>query len=283
LLFQSCYRSIIATDGDIRMSRWAVILLIALGAMFCSVESARATTSVQVLATDPSGDSVTLARNQNFYLHLHYQSDRPVGIWVQPYFQGKPADAGSNPSGTWPAGSGEAFGWFFLNTPGARVDEVRISAGDGSINGTHVVATYPVQVSETGQSAPSGPQPEWVTRLTAQQQAQQQADDQQRMDTPVSAGDAVLFDGLMLAMFATGLIGFAGPAWGLWRWRGGWRWAAAVPAAIMALAVLRLLIDAMIDPTSHNLWPFEILVFGALSAAIMLVLALARKVGGVRT
>jgi hypothetical protein len=35
--------------------------------------------------------------------------------------------------------------------------------------------------------------------------------------------------------------------------------------------------------THYRLWPFEILVFGALSAAIMLVLAFARKVGGVRT
>lgn len=268
--------------GEIRMCRRTAILLIALGAAFASVQAVRAATTVQVLATDPPGDAVTLARNQNFYVHLHYQSDRPVGIWMQPYFQGKPADAGSNPSQQYPAGSGEALGWFFLNTPGARVDEVRISAGDGSINGTHVVTSYLVQISASDQSAPSGTQPEWVTRLTAQQQAQQQADDQKRMNTPVSTGDVALFNGFMLAMFAIGLIGFAGPAWGIWRWRGMWRWAAAVPAAIMGFVVLRLLIDTALDPTSHNLWPFEILMFGAVSAAIMLGLALARKISGVR-
>jgi hypothetical protein len=137
-------------------------------------------------------------------------------------------------------------------------------------------------VGDTGQSSPSRAHPEWVGRLTARQQAEEQAEYRRQMNEPVSTGDDALFDGFMLAMFAIGLIGFAGPAWGLWRWRGHWRWAAAVPAAIMAFIVVRLLIDTVIDPTSHNLWPFEILIYGALSAAFMLVLALIRKIAGAR-
>jgi hypothetical protein len=263
------------------MWRLIAILLIAC-AMLCPAGTARATTTVQILGTDPPGSTITLGRNQTFYMHLHYASDKPVHIWAHAYFQGKAANAGTNTSDVYPAGSGEALGWFFLMSPDAQVDEVRIGAGDGSLDGTPEVARYAVQVSGSDQPGAARAEPEWVTRIKARDAATERAHHEQEMNAPVSAGDFVLFNGFMLAMFAIGLIGFAGPAWGLWRWRGMWRWAAAVPAAIMAYVLARLLIDTAVDPTSHNLWPFEILMFGALSVAIMLGLALIRKVTGVR-
>lgn len=57
----------------------------------------------------------------------------------------------------------------------------------------------------------------------------------------------------MLVMLSLGIAGLTWPAWGRWRWHGGWRLAAAVPAAIMAFVVLRLFIGAAFDSTSHNL------------------------------
>src|SRR3546814_2356088 len=59
----------------------------------------------------------------------------------------------------------------------------------------------------------------------------------------------------MLALPLVGLLALALPAWALWRWRGGWRIAAMVPAALMAFVVLRIVVGVAIDPTSHNLWP----------------------------
>jgi hypothetical protein len=237
---------------------------------------ARAQTQVQVTGTWPSGNTVTLHRHQSFYLHLHYTADQPVHIWARPYFQGEPAKAGSNPSRVYPAGSGEALGWFFLD-PGGRVDEVRISAGDGTIDGTHVVATLPIAVTTDGGPAPSESPPAWVTTLRAADKAAQDAAYQKAMDTPMTAGDVALMSGFMLAMIAVGLIGIAWPAWGLWRWRGGWRLAAVVPAAVMAFVVLRILAGTAIDPTSHNLWPFEIVIWGGLSCFAMLLLGIAHK------
>jgi hypothetical protein len=241
-----------------------------------SIHAARAQTQVQVTETWPAGDSVMLGQNQNFYLHLHYTSDQPVQIWAQPYFQGKPARAGSNPSRTYPAGEGEALGWFFLD-PGGQVDEVRISVGDGSPARTHVAATWPVSVTVGGASAQPGPPPAWVATLNAADKAAQDAGYKKAMDTPLTGGDIALFSGFMLAMIALGLIGIAWPAWGLWRWRGGWRIAAAVPAAVMAFVVLRILAGTAIDPTSHNLWPFEIVMWGGLSCLAMLLLGIAHK------
>lgn len=252
------------------------LALAVFGALWFVAGLAHAEVSVQVLAADPPGDAVVLGRNQNFYLHLHYETDQPVRIWAQPYFQGKQVDAGSNPSNTY-SGDGDAIGWFFFMQPGDRVDEIRISAGDGSPRGTQVVAIYPVQIS--GSDRPVDAQqtdPAWVTQLNARDAAAQRADYEKRMSTPPSSGEVALFGGFMLLMLALGISGFAAPAWGLWRWRGGWRIAAAVPAALMTFVVLRIAIDTTRDPTSHNLWPFEVLIAGAESVGAMIVLAIVR-------
>ena len=45
----------------------------------------------------------------------------------------------------------------------------------------------------------------------------------------------------------------------------------------MAFVVLRILIGTAVDPTSHNLWPFEIVMAGGISSVAMVVLMIARK------
>lgn len=269
-----------------RMYRSTTILWLVLAAVLPMGGSARADVTVEVVDTDPAGDVVWLGRNQSYYLRLSYQSDEPVKIWARPYYRGEVVKAGSNPSRVHPAGSGEALGWFFLFEPGTRVDEVRISAGDGSLDGTPVVAVHRVQVIGTGEAASrsesSGQTPAWVDEQRALDKAALEAFDEQQRNTPISRADRLFATGFMLATLAVFVLGFVAPAWGLWRWRGGWRIAAAVPAAMMAFVVLRILVGVAIDPTSHNLWPFEILMTGGVCSGIMLVLVAARKLGGVR-
>jgi len=243
------------------------------------IADARAATSVEVLATDPPGAHVQLGRNQNFYLRVGYRTDQPISIWARPYYQGREAKAGTNPSRRY-NGAGEALGWFFFMEPGNQVDEIRINVGDGTPGGTYTAMTYPVHIVGNSEPASAHKQPAWVMELTQKEQAAQQADYDKRMNTPPSAGDVVLFNGFMLLMLALGVVGFAAPVWGVWRWREGWRIAAAVPAAMMAFVVMRLVFGVARDPTSHNLWPFEILQVGALSVAIMLALFAARKISG---
>jgi len=84
----------------------------------------------------------------------------------------------------------------------------------------------------------------------------------------------------MIAVLVLGGCGFVMPVRALFRWRGGWRIAAAVPAALMGFVIVRLLVGVSADPTSHNLWPFEILMVGLLSTVIMVVLTLARRAAG---
>ena len=263
------------------MRFWALLTCMAVA--MSVFHAAGAHTRVQVLDTWPAGDAITLGANQNFYLRLHYTSDQPVHIWAQPYFQGKPAHAGSNPSRTYPAGGGDALGWFFLMDRDAHVDEVRISAGDGATNRTPVVATYPVSIAGNGDpSAPGTEPPAWVASLGAADAAVSRAESQRAMDTPPAAGDIALFNGFMLAMTGICLLAFAGPVWGLWRGRGAWRLLAALPAAMMAVVVLRIAVDTARDPTSHNRWPFEIVIWGGLACGAMLVLGAAHLLFGPR-
>jgi hypothetical protein len=256
--------------------RTPAALLMTVAAWFAPGGMAYADTTVEVLGTYPAGTEVTLGSDQSFYIRLAYRTDQPVRIWAEPYFQGKPANAGSNPSQTY-TDSGETFGWFFFMRPGDQVDEIRIKAGDGGTRTTPVVAT--LQVHAVGGSTPmvDRSEPAWVTEMKQRASQAQQADYAASMADAASPGSVALFTGFMLLMLAAGLFAFAAPAWGLWRWRGGWRVAATMPAALMAVVALRITVDGARDPTSHNLWPFEILQADTLSLVAMGVLVLARK------
>ena len=62
---------------------------------------------------------------------------------------------------------------------------------------------------------------------------------------------------LLIAALALGFVVAQG--WALVRWQGIWRWLAGVPLLLVGVVVLRIIVDTSADPTSHNLWPFEVL------------------------
>jgi hypothetical protein len=67
-------------------------------------------------------------------------------------------------------------------------------------------------------------------------------------------------NGFELLMLASVLIGVLLPAWYAWRWQGLWRWLVILPAVFMVLIVVNLIVAITLDPSSHNMWPFEILM-----------------------
>jgi hypothetical protein len=87
----------------------------------------------------------------------------------------------------------------------------------------------------------------------------------------------VLLSGFMFSVLVLLVAGITVPLWSVWRWRGRWRIAAAVPACAMVFVLLRIIVDTTRDPTSHNLWPFEILQIGVASLAMTGALKLARS------
>jgi len=47
------------------------------------------------------------------------------------------------------------------------------------------------------------------------------------------------------------------------RMKGVWRWLACVPIAALVVIIAIIVISVIYDPTSHNLWPLEILIWSA--------------------
>lgn len=111
--------------------------------------------------------------------------------------------------------------------PGKQVDEVRIRAGDGSRDGTRVVATYPVRIIGSSQLVASSAEPAWLVELRNEDKRLQQEAFERRMSTPPTAGETLLFSGFMLAVLALGVLaslrrcghGDGGAAAGQWRQR----------------------------------------------------------------
>jgi hypothetical protein len=66
------------------------------------------------------------------------------------------------------------------------------------------------------------------------------------------------------------------------RWQGWWRWAIAIPFLFMLGLSLNIVIATWIDPTSHNLWPIELLFYyvvgGVLIGALYLFHWLSHRV-----
>ncbi len=257
------------------------ILLLVLLLLALPIDGVRADTVVRIVETWPPGNYVTLGKNQNFYLRLAYETDKPISIWARPYFKGKPANVGSNTSPSY-SGTGETFGWFFFSHPVDVVDEVRIMAGDGSDSNTAVVAVWRGYVMGDNKVSETKAEPAWIVEMRGRVKAAQDEAYRARMREPVSRADRALVSGFVLAALACGLFGLIMPVWAVWRWDGVWRMAAAVPAAMMAFVVLRIVVDGLRDPTSHNLLPFEILLAGSVSTVAITVLYLAHKFFGGR-
>ncbi len=240
---------------------------------------ADAAATVRVVEAWPAGDRVMLAPDQRLHLRLAYTTDEPIGIWLSPYFRGKPARAGTSPSPRY-SGSGETAAWLFLLAPEAEVDEIRITAGDGGPGTTPVVAIHRVHVVHGQGASGTDTPPTWVPELDERARALMEAQFQAAPNAPMGAIDMLLFAGLMLALPIAPVLGFVAPVMAYRRWRGGWRIAAAVPGIMMAFVVLRIAVGVAIDPTSHNLWPFETLLAGAVSVAAIVSLVVLRKLTG---
>jgi hypothetical protein len=245
-------------------------------------QTAGAGTTVEVIDTEPANRTVTLDAGQTFYMRIAYSTDTPVRIWARPYFEGREVNAGSNPSRVH-EGEGETLGWFFfLGDPGQQVDEIRISAGDGSTTGTHELERLPVRITAGTATLPSRAEPAWLAQLKTEEQRLQRADYERRMSEPLGAGDQAVAAGFMLVVLAIGIGSLLLPLRAMRRWEGGWRVAAAVPLLWVGFVVLRIVVGTASDPTSHNLWPFEILYAGVVSLALIVTLTVVRRAISVR-
>ncbi len=253
-----------------RFVRALALVLLGLAALPAPAEP-----RIRIAATDPASPA-TLGRDEPFYLLIEYATEEPAQFWARPYFRGEALKKVKfNPSRPY-RGTGTALGWFSLDEAGA-VDEVRIVTGGGKPWRESTVLVHPVDIRGTGQPAPGRPKPPWVAQLQAEANAIHREELRREAAKSPSVLDQALFTGFMLAVVGLLVGSIAGPAFAVWKWTGAWRIAAAVPLVAMGFVLLRIVVDTARDPTSHNLWPFEILYFGAGSVAAVAVMALVRR------
>lgn len=82
-----------------------------------------------------------------------------------------------------------------------------------------------------------------------------------------------MLDIFMLLFFFAPFVGFlAAEVFALVRWKGLWRLIALLPVLIVGFIAVRIVVDTQADPTSHNLWPFEVFLSSILSLAFLGVL-----------
>lgn len=264
------------------MGRYAIVAMWWVGVgvggrALAAQEAVRPAVKVEVAATEP-GIEATLGRGETFWVRVQYESDEPVKLWARPYFNGKEAPAASNPSRAY-VGSGYALGWFSFRES-AEVDEIRINAGGGKPYREWTVASYPVKLRWTvAAAAPREPAP-WVAEMRAADAAAQRAAMDSLMNEPVTASDIALMRGIMLVVLGGMLAGILAPILAYRKWKGGWRVAACVPLVIVIFISARIIVGTAVDPTSHNLWPFEIGMAAFAALAFITLLVIARRVVG---
>lgn len=86
--------------------------------------------------------------------------------------------------------------------------------------------------------------------------------------------------GVSVIVLGLAVAGIVVPFRVLRHWHGGWRAVPAVPMVKIGFVALRIIVDVADDPTSHNLWPFEIVIAGLASFGVTAVLLLLHSLGG---
>jgi hypothetical protein len=246
-------------------------------AILCAggIPIAQGASAARVIETYPA-ERTTLGRGESLWVRIEYSADEPISVWARPFRMGVRVQlAMTNASSTY-VGSGEALGWVSLIEPGA-VDEIRIFAGGGKPYREWELVRRAVDMNWTGAAQAVESRPRWVDDLLAAEKARYDEEARRRASEPVSSAEVSLFNGFMLTVLALVVAGIGVPLWSVWKWRGGWRAAALVPAAGVGLVLLRIIVDTARDPTSHNLWPFEIVMSGAAALVCIGALRFARR------
>ena len=236
-----------------------------------------ATVSVEVVETFPEQTDQALAVDQSFYVHLRYSSDVPVRIFVRPYTAGERSNAISHGAVMLPPGSGETLGWFALRTPGV-VDGYRVSVDTTNSGYPEDVLTVPVKLEwKPGGVITHTGQPEWINRITLLHEEMRKAEYANRQMESDSFGMMLLGMVLMPLLFGIPLLALVLCVVAVIRWQGRWRYAGGLPLVLFGIWLVKFLYDVTKDPTSHNLWPFELLYWAGFTLVWLLVWFVVKK------
>jgi hypothetical protein len=230
---------------------------------------ARADVQLRVIATDPDSPAV-LGRWEQFSLRVGYETDRPIRVRGDAFALGQRVTSMTSGAALQAPGTGEALFWFAYTSP-ARVDRIVIKAED-SRGRTVATREAPVDLTWIGarEGAPRA-RAEWATRMQDEQNRRLRA------QADAAANGPAGWLGLLLAMTVMGGVPgyFIAQALLLWKLRGGWRLAAALPLLPMA-AILVYTVVAF--RAGSNLFPLVLIFTAPLGFVYLLVLLGVKRV-----
>ena len=231
--------------------------------------AAHAEVRLQVLESFTAAPA-TLGHWEPYYLRIGYVSDQPIRVRVEPRLgdAAVPGMNGGSPVNA--AGSGEAFYWIAY-TDRVRVDRLVVYAQDEKWQGRLAQVEWPVDLAWSGDKAQAArTPPEWVQRLKGERAARDRIEYEARMSEPAGWGWSL---GLFAAAWSIPVY-FILQGFLLWRWRGGWRIAAAIPAVPMTGFLLHAIFAFV---AGSNLFPLFLIFLCPPALLYLLVLLGARK------
>ncbi len=227
---------------------------------------AQASVTLRVAETDPTA-SAALGHWEPYYVRASYTADRPIRVRGDAYFQGKRVTSMTSGSPVHGAGSGDAMFWFAYTTL-VQVDRIVMYAEDDRTRASLAQVELPVELTWTGQQpATARPRAAWVDRMRAEQDARAKAERAAYRNQPTPWWETAVF---LAASWSVPLY-FIVQILALVRLRGGWRIAAAVPAAPMLLLLAHAVFAFF---AGSNLFPL-LLIFTCAPALIYLLILLA--------
>lgn len=216
-----------------------------------------------ILDLYPARDA-QLKTGQTFYVHYRIDANAVAALTVrlQAFDRGRDVPVANSGIGLLPPGGGTDAAYVFVQDKlSVHVDELRLVVSQ--LGREQPVASVPVAVDLTWSSdaaATVEPLPDWVRQWAAERSARQKEAYQKTMaQSSASRTIFTLLLGPALAAMILASIGI--PLWAAWTWRGRWRIAALPALIVLGIVALRIIIDTHRDPTSHNLWPLEILIW----------------------
>lgn len=224
---------------------------------------------LQIIATDPLPPAV-LGRWEHYSVLVSYDTDRPFYLRGDVFLGGRRVTSITGGSWRLEPGTGETIFWFAYTEP-AQVDQVVVWAEDAQTRAAMAQTRIDVALRWTG--VPPGaarPRPEWVERLMAVQEARSEAEYQAYMNRPRPWWQW----GIFFAMIWSAPGYLVAQVLALWRLRGGWRLAAAIPTVPMALVLGYTFVAYR---AGSNLFPLVLIFTSPLALAYLVVVLLASR------
>lgn len=224
---------------------------------------------IEVVNSHPAIDA-NLTGRDSFYLQYRIETQEPVRVGVEAYARGVKLPVGNSGQNRFAAGAHTGTAFFFLQQKEpAQVDEIRLPIWRETTHWQQPpdwVASVPVALLHLPSSPRSqAPLPDWVNAWNKEREMQRQAA-MQAAQAKAAAEESwvenlLLRAFLIVIVFVLPLAALVLPVWAMWTWERPYKRHAQIVCAVFLVKVGTVVWDVARDPTSHNLWPLEMMMW----------------------